>query len=104
MIVALQIRIPFSLRGRSSNKERPRPLQVKFNSRNKQRYFVLALFVLDGFAAGLTFSWLTTFFTPSVSFAMRSASAFASAVSTVPRRVTSLLTTSTLIFLSGVLV
>jgi len=58
---------------------------------------------LAGFAElGLTFSWLTTFLTPSVSLAMRSASLFAWAVSTVPRKVTSPLTTSTLIFRSGV--
>src|SRR6266550_5804412 len=47
-----------------------------------------ALLVLAGFAeVGLTFSWLTTFFTPSVCLATRSASVFASAVSTVPRKV-----------------
>lgn len=60
------------------------------------------LLLLPGVLAGATFNWLVTFLTPAVSLAMRSASALASGVSTVPRRVTSPLTTSTLIFLSGV--
>ena len=59
------------------------------------------LFVFAGLLA-TTFNWLLTDFTPSVSFAVRSASVFATAVSTVPRSVTTPLTTSTLIFLSGV--
>src|SRR6266404_2924804 len=77
-------------------------------ARLSAHYFVLLLFVLaallvlDGFAAGLTLSWLVTFLTPSVSLATRSASLLASGVSIVPRKVTSLLTTSTLIFRSGV--
>src|SRR5437762_6018712 len=62
---------------------------------------VVVLFEFAGLA-GATLSWLTTFLTPSVSLARRSASVFASAVSTWPRSVTSPSTTSTLIFRSGV--
>src|SRR6266581_1930384 len=91
---------------------RERRSRSSLKNLSHQRHSYGVLLFVDLFAlefvfvdlAGTTLSWLTTLVTPSVPLATRSASVLASAVSTLPRRVTALLTTSTLIFLSGVLV